>query len=122
MTCVVWCMARSIVELITNLLELRLVQQHILSLAQKLISIPSIAGNKEASDDVLIIAKEVLGDTFSIEKFKSNKIPSLLVSNTSKPTKHFKIILNEHLDVVPGTLKQCSPVVKVGKLFGRGGL
>ena len=47
--------------------------------------------------------------------------PSLLIHNQKKPgTKKFKIILDAHLDVVPGKDYQYKPYEKDGKFYGRG--
>lgn len=93
---------------------------HILPLAKKLIWISSTADNNTALKNVLDIAKKELQGYFPIEEFESNGIPSILVHNTNKRTKHFKIILNAHLDVVPGKPEQFYPEIKGEKLFGRG--
>ncbi len=93
---------------------------HIVQLAKKFISVPSTADNPEKLKEVLNIAKKELQGYFPIEEFESNGIPSLLVHNTHERTKHFKIILNAHVDVVPGKEEQYYPVEKDGKLYGRG--
>ncbi len=90
----------------------------ILFLAQKLISIPSVTGDIDKSIDVLQIAKKELSD-FSFTPYASNGYPSLLYTNTPD-TKQFKIILNAHLDIVPGLQTQFRPYVQDGKLYGRG--
>lgn len=90
----------------------------ILFLAQKLISIPSVTGDIDKAIDVLEIAKDELSG-FSFTPFASNGYPSLLYTNTPD-TKQFKIILNVHLDVVPGLKTQFKPYVEDGKLYGRG--
>lgn len=93
---------------------------HILDLAKKLISVPSTSTNQEAIKKILEIAKQTLGTNFPIETFESNGIPSLLVRNTLKRPKRFKIILNAHLDVVPSEKEFYKPYEKNGMLYGRG--
>lgn len=93
---------------------------HILTVSKKLIAIPSTEENPTALHDVLQVARKELEGYFAMEEFESKGIPSLLVHNTNKKTKHFKIILNAHLDVVAGKEKQFKPFIKNGKLFGRG--
>ncbi len=94
-------------------------QQNILKLARSLISIPSVHENSQGLKVILEVAKKELRG-FHIGEFESGGVTSILFSNTTKPTKQFRIILNAHLDVVPGTAKQYSPEVKDGKLHGRG--
>lgn len=93
--------------------------EEILTLTKKLITIHSTEKNKLGLEETLILAQNELS-AFTIQAFSSNNKKSLLVHNSNKGTKHFKIILNAHLDVVPGDIKQFVPYTKNGKLFGRG--
>ncbi|HSW97136.1 MAG TPA: M20/M25/M40 family metallo-hydrolase [Candidatus Saccharimonadales bacterium] len=93
---------------------------HILKLTKRFISIPSTEDNPTALSEVLEVAKKELQGYFPMEEFESKGIPSILVHNTNKRTKHFKIILNGHLDVVPGKKDQFQTKIKNGKLYGRG--
>ncbi|HSW96725.1 MAG TPA: M20/M25/M40 family metallo-hydrolase [Candidatus Saccharimonadales bacterium] len=93
---------------------------HILKLSKKFIAVPSTLDNPAGLEEVLSIAKKELEGYFAMEEFENNGIPSLLIHNTNKRTKRFKIILNAHLDVVPGKKKQFKPYEKDGKLYGRG--
>lgn len=93
---------------------------HILDLAKKLITVPSTSVNGPAIKKVLEVAKQTLGTNFPVETFEHNGVPSLLVRNTLKRPKRFKVILNAHLDVVPGEKNTYKPYVKNGKLYGRG--
>jgi succinyl-diaminopimelate desuccinylase len=92
---------------------------NILLLSSKLISIES---TKEKPDKLLeildVCAKELKNINF--KQYLINKVPSVLYYNTLKFPNKFKIILNAHLDVVPGKLEQFRPKVKNDKLFGRG--
>ncbi len=92
----------------------------IITLSKKFIAIPSTASNSAALYAVLEVAKKELEGHFAKEEFENHGIPSLLVHNAAKGTKHFKIILNAHLDVVPGKEEQFHPFEKDGKLYGRG--
>src|SRR5579883_1809823 len=92
---------------------------HILKLSKKFIAVQSTHNNPSGLYDVLEIAKKELEGYFAMEEFASNGIPSLLVHNTNKRTKHFTLILNAHLDVVPGEKKQFKPFEKNGRLYGR---
>lgn len=91
----------------------------ILNRSKQLVSIPSTKENTQALHDVLEIAKKELAD-FTIEELEKDGIPSLLVYKEKTRPKKFKVILNGHLDVVPGKKDQFKPHVKDGKLYGRG--
>src|SRR5437016_4958500 len=93
---------------------------HILSLSKKLIAIPSTADNLNALEKVLDLVERELGEEFLIEKFEDNGSSSLLIQNTNKKTKQFKIILNAHLDVIFANKEQFQPFEKDGKLYARG--
>ena len=93
----------------------------VLGLAKSLISIPSTKENNAAKQEVIELAKSQL-DTYTIFDFDSNGSPSLLVSNSHTTINDFRVILNAHLDVVPGNKNQFQPYEKDGKLFGRGAI
>ncbi|HSW87563.1 MAG TPA: M20/M25/M40 family metallo-hydrolase [Candidatus Saccharimonadales bacterium] len=93
---------------------------HILKLSKRLIAVPSTLDNLAGLEEVLEIAKKELEGYFAMEEFENNGISSLLIHNTNKRTKHFTVILNAHLDVVPGKKKQFKSFEKDGKLYGRG--
>ncbi len=90
----------------------------ILSLTKKLISIESTKENPKALWDVLNLCKNELTG-FTIQEFESNNIPSILVHSGPK-RQNFKIILNAHIDVVPGLKHQYVSVEQNGRLYGRG--
>jgi succinyl-diaminopimelate desuccinylase len=92
----------------------------IINLTKKLISISSTQDNLDGLKKSLNLAKHELKDQFTIDEFESNGIPSLLIHNSSQKINDFKIILNAHLDVVPGLAKQFTPIVKDGRIYGRG--
>lgn len=91
----------------------------IVSLSEKFISIPSQSGDKEHTDAMIEVAKKELKE-FKPLSFVSQNLTSLLYSNQKPDIKHFKIILNAHLDVVPGKKEQYVPKIEDGKLYGRG--
>ncbi len=95
--------------------------EQILALSKQLISFPSTKDNTGVLFDVLDYAKGYLSG-FSIEEFTKNNTPSILVHNQKKGEKHFKIILNAHLDVVAGTKEQFVPFIKSDRLYGRGAI
>ena len=94
-------------------------EKNIIELSKKLISIPSSKENIKALEEVLVVADKHL-DGIKSKKFKSKGVPSVLYYNTSTLPKRFKIILNAHLDIVPGKGSQYKASTKGGKLFGRG--
>lgn len=93
----------------------------ILPLAQKLIAIKSIPDNQKALGEVLAVSlKQLKG--YKMECFERNGVRSVLLYNTkTRPTK-FKIILNAHLDVIPGKEYQYIPQVKGNRLYGVGSM
>ncbi|MEK7571419.1 MAG: M20/M25/M40 family metallo-hydrolase [Patescibacteria group bacterium] len=94
-------------------------QDKIIPLAKKLISVPSVTGDIEKAVAILKFTERYM-EGHTVTPFVSNSFPSLLYSNKDKDTRNFKFILNAHLDVVPGTTSQFTPQVKNGKLYGRG--
>lgn len=56
----------------------------------------------------------------TIEEFESNGRPSFLAYRGPKRPDTFHIILNAHVDVVPGKSGQYEPVIKNGALYARG--
>ena len=91
----------------------------ILTLSKRLISIPSTKENPKELDRVLNLVKKELKDV-TIEEFEKDGAKSILAYNSKARSKRFKIILNAHLDVVPGKINQFSAIEKNGELFGRG--
>lgn len=94
-------------------------QKDIITLTQKLISVPSIKDDLKTLSEVLAVADKYLKG-FKSKTFTSNGVPSIIYYNTSKLPKRFKLILNAHLDVVPGNAEQYMTSVKGDKLYGRG--
>jgi len=93
---------------------------NIVSLTKKFIAIPSIHNNPDALWEILAIAKKELQGNFIIEEFEKDNTQSILVHNAPKKTNHFRVILNAHLDVIPGNETQYIPIERDGKIFGRG--
>jgi len=93
----------------------------IISLAKKFIFLKSTQDNKEALKEILDLALSNL-EGHTIERFERNGIKSALVYNTKKRPKKFKIILNGHLDVIPGKQHQYIPQIKGNKLYGVGSM
>ena len=93
----------------------------IIELSKKLIFIKSDPENKlELNKALDLIKSEFKG--FTIEDFEKNNKKSILVSNSKKGQRNFRVILNGHLDVIPGKDFQYNPIIKDGKLFGVGSM
>lgn len=93
----------------------------ILELSQKLITIKTDPDNLPELDRAIQVVKVQLPD-FTIEDFEKNGYKSILVYNCPTRPNKFKIILNGHLDVIPGKPNQYDPTIKDGKLFGVGAM
>ncbi len=91
----------------------------LVALLKKLIAIPSITGDIPATMQALELIKTELKN-YHYKSFVSENFPSLLFYNTDQQPNHFTIILNAHIDVVPGTSSQFMPYEKDGKIYGRG--
>ncbi|MBU2669254.1 M20/M25/M40 family metallo-hydrolase [Actinoplanes bogorensis] len=91
----------------------RLVEQ-----ACELIAIPSTADRPDQLARALdYVLKQVRGD-FAVRRFESNGKPSALLHPPGAD--EFRVILNAHLDVVPGAPEQFVPRVEGDRLYGRG--
>lgn len=96
-------------------------REDILSLAKKFIAIKSIPENPRGLDEILELAlAQVSGLT--VERFEFDGVKSALIHNKSGRPDKFKIILNGHLDVIPGSSRQYMPRVTGDKLFGVGSM
>src|SRR3990167_8779835 len=94
-------------------------EKQILELAKRLIAVNSTKDEPNGLKEVLAIAKKDLTG-FSVKEYESNGVPSLIFYNSKSLPKKFKLILDAHLDVVPGKPGQYSPKVVGDKLYGRG--
>lgn len=92
-------------------------KQHIISLTKKLISIRSTPDNRKALDSILSLIIDQLKD-FTTERFENNGVKSVLIYNSKKRPRRFKILLNGHLDIIPGKDYQYSAYVKNNRLYG----
>ncbi len=89
---------------------------------KRLVAIPSTADNPaalgQAVDFVADIVAKVPGVT--VERFEKNGKPSFLAYRGTMRPEKFAILLNAHVDVVPGRPDQFQAVEKDGRLYGRG--
>lgn len=87
--------------------------------AQKLLAIPSTADRPGELRRALDFVLGYVGPGFTVERFESNGKPSALVYRG--PTRrHFPVILNGHLDVVPAEPAQFMPRLEGDRLYARG--
>lgn len=91
----------------------------IVSLTKDFVAIRSTPENKEALDKILNIALSQLKG-YKIEMFENNNVKSALIYNSQKRPRKFKIILNGHLDIIPGKDHQYSPKIKKNRFYGVG--
>lgn len=93
----------------------------ILPLAKKLISIKSTSENKKELEKVLETALSYLKE-FKIDRFEKKGTKSALIYNSQYRSSKFKILLNAHLDIIPGKENQYTPELRKNKLFGVGAM
>lgn len=94
-------------------------KDQILPLTKLFITFPSTADNTSVKKRVIESAKTKLSG-LTVEEFDKNGSPSLLAYSAPERPDRFRVILNAHLDVVPGAPSQYEPKEKDGKLYGRG--
>ncbi|HSX07037.1 MAG TPA: M20/M25/M40 family metallo-hydrolase [Candidatus Saccharimonadia bacterium] len=95
----------------------------LLQAAQELIAIPSTVDNPDglrAAYNYVLDMVRSCGKAITVEEFESGGEPSFLAYKSGPRPETFHIILNGHLDVVPGTPEQYKPYIKDDKLYGRG--
>lgn len=96
--------------------------QEIISQTMQLVAIPSTLDNPNALREAVDFVADFVAThaDVTIERFEQNGITSFLAyKGKTRPTK-FDILLNGHVDVVPGAPEQFVPHIKDGKLYGRG--
>lgn len=93
----------------------------ILRRAEQFISIQSDPGHIDELNSILDLALSSL-KMFTIEHFERNGVRSALIHNQKKRPDIFRILLNAHLDVIPGKPNQYTPQLKNNKLYGVGAM
>jgi|SRR3989344_2081445 len=92
----------------------------IVEIAQKLITFRTTADNPTALNDSLKWIENYLFDTdLVIKRFERNQKPSLLILLSQESP---QVLLNGHVDVVSAKDSQFEPMIRDGKIFGRGAL
>ena len=90
-----------------------------LATAAGLLAVPSTADRPAELSRALEMVIRLAGPGVTVERFTSGGKPSaLLYRGQARP--HFRIILNAHLDVVPGGPEQFRPRREGGRLYARG--
>ncbi|XVV09282.1 M20 family metallopeptidase [Actinoplanes sp. CA-131856] len=93
--------------------------EELVDLAADLIAIRSTADRPGELERALEFVLGVVGPGFTVERFASNGKPSALV-RTEGSSGPFRVVLNAHLDVVPGADEQFTPRRDGERLYGRG--
>jgi succinyl-diaminopimelate desuccinylase len=90
-----------------------------LAVAGGLLSVMSTADRPAELHRALGVVLDVIGPGFTVERFESRGKPSALVyPGAGRP--HFRVMLNAHLDVVPGEPHQFRPRRDQTRLYARG--
>ena len=93
--------------------------RQIIKLTSELIALRTTNDNPQAINSCLGVIEAELCD-FNVKKFEDKGVKSVIFYNTKIFPKKFKLLLNTHIDVVPGKTSQFKTTEKEGKLFGRG--
>lgn len=92
-----------------------------LTLTESLIRLKTIPDHPEDLRKSLeIVEHELTG--FTIERFDCDGVESILVHNQETRPEKFKLILNAHLDIIPGNENQYEPRREGDKLYGVGAM
>jgi succinyl-diaminopimelate desuccinylase len=100
---------------------LNIMSQEIISLTKKLIRLKTIPDHPDQLKEALQIITSELSD-FSIEWFETDGVQSILVHNQPTRPEKYKLILNTHLDIIPGNDSQYEPREDGDKLYGVGAM
>ena len=85
----------------------------------ELVAIRSTADRPDELRRALELVFGLVGPGFTVERFESRGKPSALVyAGAARP--RFRVVLNAHLDVVPGSDEQFRPRRTGDRLYGRG--
>jgi succinyl-diaminopimelate desuccinylase len=94
----------------------------LLAAAVELLAVPSTADRPEQLRRAVDSVVDFVGPGFLVERFESNGKPSALVyaGRPGGTRPEFRVILNGHLDVVPGESEQFRPRRAGDRLYARG--
>ncbi|HSX28802.1 MAG TPA: M20/M25/M40 family metallo-hydrolase [Candidatus Saccharimonadales bacterium] len=100
------------------------IDPQLLQRSMELIAMPSTheqpAARNKALEYIADIVRTYPGIT--IEQFKEQGVRSFLAYAGPQRPDRFKVLLNGHVDVVPGNDSQFAPYVRDNRLYGRGSL
>ncbi|MCS6956317.1 MAG: ArgE/DapE family deacylase [Patescibacteria group bacterium] len=99
--------------------------EKIIEITKKLISFKTTSDNYEELNKALLYISDMFKkfNKVKIYKYKSNKKPSLVITNLKNKDRSFDYILNGHIDVVPAKYQNAfNPMIKNNKLYGRGAM
>ncbi len=99
------------------------INQKILDLTVRLVKLQTNPDNKEELTKALSVCSGILEEyNYTIENFSKDGCKSILVHNQKGGCRNFKVILNAHLDVIPGKIENCRARIEGDKLFGVGAM
>ncbi|RMD76854.1 M20 family peptidase [Candidatus Dojkabacteria bacterium] len=93
----------------------------VLQLTRELIGLKTDPTNFDELRKSLELIESVLSE-FTIDKFESEGYTSLLIHNREKGNKHFHLILNGHLDVIPSPQIEYKSRIEGNRLYGIGSM
>jgi succinyl-diaminopimelate desuccinylase len=96
-------------------------QDSILNLTKALINIESAPDNLPALESILQLALEPLSAS-TVERFEHNGVHSALVYNQPHRPQQFRVLLNGHLDIIPGKPEQHLAKIDGDRLYGAGAM
>src|SRR5919202_3190118 len=100
--------------------DIMAVRDELVRLTMDLVAIPSISddavGRRRVVDYIEAFCSELPG--VHVARHESAGVPSLVAAFDAEPRK--SLILNAHVDVVPGRPEQFEPFERDGRVYGRG--
>lgn len=96
----------------------RTTKQELIELSKKLISLESTERNIPAQRECLDLLVETFGKDMTVQRYEFRGHPALVLATSERKT--FDVIFSGHVDVVHGDKDLFKPVVREGRLFGRG--
>jgi succinyl-diaminopimelate desuccinylase len=94
--------------------------ESLLAVAGELLSVRSTADRPAELCRALDVVLDVIGPGFTVERFESRGKPSALIYSGAARPRSFRVMLNGHLDVVPGEPHQFRPRREGTRLYARG--
>lgn len=96
-------------------------KDRIIPLTKKLISLQTTPDHPDQLEEALNLVLSELSE-FTIEIFNKNGVKSALIYNTDVRPSKFKLVINGHLDVIPGDDGQYIPRIEGDRLYGVGAM